>query len=108
MAGRGSLAGLMPYSDANAVVVDMVRVTTVSQNQNELLTFKITGKRDLAYCQTHSCPGWCLRDRSFQRYARVSEAIERARIFGHSKFSYSGLDRWQISTKLRGNGNGIR
>lgn len=24
MAGRGSLAGLMPYSDANAVVVDMV------------------------------------------------------------------------------------
>lgn len=38
MAGRGSLAGLMPYSDANAVVVDMV------------------------YCQTHSCPGWCVRD----------------------------------------------
>lgn len=25
MAGRGSLAGLMPYSDANAVVVDMVQ-----------------------------------------------------------------------------------
>lgn len=24
MAGRGSLAGMMPYSDANAVVVDMV------------------------------------------------------------------------------------
>lgn len=24
MAGRGSLAGLMPYSDANAVVIDMV------------------------------------------------------------------------------------
>jgi predicted TIM-barrel enzyme len=32
MAGRGSLAGLMPYSDANAVVVDMVCVNTVSQN----------------------------------------------------------------------------
>lgn len=27
MAGRGSLAGMMPYSDANAVVVDMVCVT---------------------------------------------------------------------------------
>lgn len=26
MAGRGSLAGMMPYSDANAVVVDMVRL----------------------------------------------------------------------------------
>ena len=24
MAGRGSLAGMMPYSDANQVVVDMV------------------------------------------------------------------------------------
>lgn len=27
MAGRGSLAGLMPYSDANQVVVEMVRQT---------------------------------------------------------------------------------
>lgn len=26
MAGRGSLAGLMPYSDANKVVVEMVRL----------------------------------------------------------------------------------
>lgn len=25
MAGRGSLAGLMPYADANAVVMDMAR-----------------------------------------------------------------------------------
>lgn len=24
MAGRGSLAGLMPYGDANAIVLDMV------------------------------------------------------------------------------------
>lgn len=29
MAGRGSLAGMMPYGDANAVVVDMVRFLTV-------------------------------------------------------------------------------
>jgi predicted TIM-barrel enzyme len=29
MAGRGSLAGLMPYSDANAVVVDMVWLNTM-------------------------------------------------------------------------------
>lgn len=27
MAGRGSLAGLMPYGDANQVVVEMVRVS---------------------------------------------------------------------------------
>ena len=25
MAGRGSLAGLMPYGDANAIVVEMAR-----------------------------------------------------------------------------------
>lgn len=25
MAGRGSLAGMMPYGDANAIVVDMAR-----------------------------------------------------------------------------------
>lgn len=29
MAGRGSLAGMMPYGDANAVVVDMVSFLTV-------------------------------------------------------------------------------
>jgi predicted TIM-barrel enzyme len=28
MAGRGSLAGMMPYSDANQVVVEMVRLPT--------------------------------------------------------------------------------
>jgi predicted TIM-barrel enzyme len=30
MAGRGSLAGLMPYSDANAVVVEMVVLLHIS------------------------------------------------------------------------------
>lgn len=29
MAGRGSLAGMMPYGDANAVVLDMVSLLTV-------------------------------------------------------------------------------
>lgn len=29
MAGRGSLAGMMPYGDANAVVLDMVSLVTV-------------------------------------------------------------------------------
>jgi predicted TIM-barrel enzyme len=34
MAGRGSLAGLMPYSDANAVVVDMVWYTKCHRIKN--------------------------------------------------------------------------
>lgn len=42
MAGRGSLAGLMPYGDANQVVVEMVRLNfsspifTVSQTTQDL------------------------------------------------------------------------
>ena len=29
MAGRGSLAGMMPYGDANATVLDMVGLFTI-------------------------------------------------------------------------------
>lgn len=36
MAGRGSLAGLMPYSDANQVVVEMVRTYTPAQIDQKL------------------------------------------------------------------------
>ena len=32
MAGRGSLAGLMPYGDANAIVVEMVQRTGYYQH----------------------------------------------------------------------------
>ena len=32
MAGRGSLAGLMPYGDANAIVVEMVQHTSYYQH----------------------------------------------------------------------------
>lgn len=37
MAGRGSLAGLMPYGDANAVVVDMAREVLPVVNQTAVL-----------------------------------------------------------------------
>lgn len=68
----------------------------------------VTGKRDPTDCQTHTCPGWRVRDRSFQRYVRLPRPIETARILRHPELPYSGIDRWQISTKLRGNGYGIR
>lgn len=35
MAGRGSLAGLMPYSDANQVVVEMVGLLGLSTSYNK-------------------------------------------------------------------------
>lgn len=37
MAGRGSLAGLMPYGNANDVVLDMVRVKDQSQLTPDML-----------------------------------------------------------------------
>lgn len=38
MAGRGSLAGLMPYSDANAVVIDMVTLPVSWPDPGPILT----------------------------------------------------------------------
>lgn len=37
MAGRGPLAGMLPYSDANAVVVDMVSPSPVLPRPNRTL-----------------------------------------------------------------------
>jgi predicted TIM-barrel enzyme len=37
MAGRGSLAGLMPYGDANAIVMDMAREVLTVVNQTPVL-----------------------------------------------------------------------
>lgn len=43
MAGRGSLAGLMPYSDANKVVVEMVRLRhSAYYNALHLQTLQLT------------------------------------------------------------------
>src|SRR5260221_9858466 len=45
MAGRGSLAGLMPYGDANAIVLEMASE----------IRFSLSSK--------HPCASWCMRHR---------------------------------------------
>ena len=46
MAGRGSLAGLLPFADANAIVLDMAN-EVLSVSFNCLLELKVVYKRDL-------------------------------------------------------------
>lgn len=48
MAGRGSLAGLMPYSDANAVVVEMVCLQLYFRYNYAQLT--LSGQRSSPDC----------------------------------------------------------
>ena len=40
MAGRGSLAGLMPYKDANAIVLEMAGEVTIDHIISPILTIR--------------------------------------------------------------------
>src|SRR5277367_5115322 len=78
MAGRGSLAGLMPYGDANQVVVDMAReVLPVVQHTGVLAgvcasdPFRIMPKflrdlKDLGFCGIQNFPTVGLIDGTFR------------------------------------------
>lgn len=52
MAGRGSLAGLMPFSDANQVVVEMVGFLRKSTATTAMLMQ--IGQRGAAHCAEHA------------------------------------------------------
>lgn len=68
MAGRGSLAGLMPYGDANAVVVDMAREVLPIVHKTGVLAgvcgtdpFRIMPKflaqlKDMGFCGIQNFP----------------------------------------------------
>lgn len=60
MAGRGSLAGLMPYSDANQVVVEMVGFLHKPTATTAMLTD--IGQRGAARCAEHTRSRGGLRD----------------------------------------------
>lgn len=57
MAGRGSLAGLLPYADANAIVLDManevlpVSVLSTATNQIDYLDSQILNEHTLVICK---------------------------------------------------------
>ena len=78
MAGRGSLAGLMPYGDANAIVVEMAReVMPIVQNAGVLAgvcgtdPFRIMGKflaelKQMGFCGVQNFPTVGLIDGNFR------------------------------------------
>lgn len=78
MAGRGSLAGLMPYGDANAVVVDMAREVLPIVNKTGVLAgvcgtdpFRIMTKfleqlKGIGFCGVQNFPTVGLIDGTFR------------------------------------------
>ena len=77
MAGRGSLSGLMPYGDANAIVMEMA---------NEVLTVV----RD-----TPVLAGVCGTD-PFRQMPLFLREGSRCRFFRCTKFSDGWLNRWIV------------
>lgn len=86
MAGRGSLAGLMPYGNANDVVLDMVQH---SLTQFAFPNLTVVGKRDPPGSQTHTSTGWSVRNRSFSRHRPILETIERSGLRWYPELPYS-------------------
>ncbi|XP_059623597.1 toMV susceptible protein tm-1(GCR26) isoform X2 [Cornus florida] len=75
MAGRGSLAGLLPFADANAIVLEMV---------NEVLPLRSyhspRGRR--LWDRAPICIMWCLWDGwNWWSFERVDEPIHRLKIY---------------------------
>ncbi|KAI0776822.1 TIM-barrel-protein domain-containing protein [Trametes elegans] len=102
MAGRGSLAGLMPYGDANAIVVDMAKeVLPVVQHTGVLAGVCATDPfrsmprflrelRELGFCGVQNFPTVGLIDGVFRQnleetgmsYALEVEMVREARALG--------------------------
>ncbi len=89
MAGRGSLAGLMPYGDANAIVMEMAREVLPIVRKTPVLA------------------GVCGTD-PFRVMDRVSSRPETTRLFRSAELSDGGADRWSVPREPRGNRHGIR
>lgn len=87
MAGRGSLAGLMPYGNANDVVLDMV--SNYIPKFVWIIANSWPGKRSSSCCEAYPCPGRCMRDRPVPRYGQIPEATQRPRFRGCSELPYS-------------------
>jgi len=102
MAGRGSLAGLMPYGDANAIVMDMAREVLPVVERTPVLAgvcatdpFRVMGRflvevRDAGFAGVQNFPTVGLVDGNFRRgleetgmgYDKEVAMIARAREMG--------------------------
>jgi predicted TIM-barrel enzyme len=86
MAGRGSLAGMMPYGDANAIVVEMAQEVLPVVKHTPVLA------------------GVCGTDPFRLMPVFLDQGHE---VCGCAEFPNGGIDRRHIPTKLRRNRNGI-
>ena len=88
MAGRGSLAGLLAYGNANDIVKEMARevITAVKHTP---------GSR------------WGQRHRSLYVAASLFARTQGPRFCGRTKLSHSGAHRRHVPTKLRRDRDGL-
>ena len=89
MAGRGSLAGLMPYGDANAIVVDMAREV-------------------LPVVQRDAGAGGRLRHRPVPADAGLPRRAEADRLLRRPELPDRRPDRRHVPAGPRGDGHGLR
>ena len=114
MAGRGSLAGMMPYGDANATVLDMVSPSKDVQEMRlsgsdrsltsiystESRNWKI-GYRDSDRSRVRRSHGWGLRYRPLPLHAPLLTTAERSRLLWSSEFPNCWSHRWKLPEEFR-------
>ena len=89
MAGRGSLAGMMPYGDANAIVMDMAREVLPIARDTPVLA------------------GVCGTD-PFRLMPRFLEEVKRAGFTGVQNFPTVGLIDGDVPRRPRRDRDGLR
>src|SRR4051794_22863321 len=87
MAGRGSLAGMMPYGDANAIVMDMAREVLPVARRTAVLA------------------GVCGTD-PFRLMPRFLEGVKRAGFTGVPNFPTGGVSHGTVPARLEETGMG--
>ena len=89
MAGRGSLAGLMPYGDANAIVLEMAREVLPIVRKTPVLA------------------GVCGTD-PFRVMELFLARTQTTRLFRSAEFPHRGTDRWPLPREPGGDRHGLR
>ena len=88
MAGRGSLSGMMPYGDANAIVMDMAgEVLTIVED-------------------TPVLAGVCGTD-PFRQMDVFLRQVKEIGFSGVQNFPHCRPDRWFVSPEFRRDGHGL-
>ena len=89
MAGRGSLSGMMPYGDANQIVMDMAREV-------------------LPVVKQHAGPGRRLRHRSVSHHEAVPARGAGSGLLRRAELSHRRPDRRHVPPEPRRDRHGLR